>query len=79
MLKNDGRAKRGLNQASARFLLQETTMNQILQNAERLFEAQPPAPPAISGYEQERLAVLANLRRLRAERLARSTPPLSSK
>jgi hypothetical protein len=45
-----------------------------LENAERLFVPVTPAAPAISEYEKRRLALLATLHRLRAERLARSTP-----
>jgi hypothetical protein len=45
----------------------------ILDEAKRLFEPTRPAP-VISEYGKERLALLTNLHRLRAERLARSTP-----
>jgi len=48
-------------------------MNQILQNAERLFEAPQPAPPAIGEYEKEQHAIRANHQRLKAERLARKS------
>jgi hypothetical protein len=48
-------------------------MNDHLENAERLFEPVTQAAPAMNEYEKERLALLKNLPRLRAERLARST------
>jgi hypothetical protein len=42
-----------------------------LDEAARLFNPPAAPTPAISGYEQERLDLLTNFQRLKAERLAR--------
>jgi hypothetical protein len=54
-------------------------MNQNFENAERLFApVTAAAPPAANEYQKERLAMLANFHKLKAERLARESAVTST-